>query len=170
MKKAVILSFVVALCLGIVMLLPSLGFGSSEVTSMTFQVDDGPVPPQYFSISNLEVVPDHEQKMIEAKYEIYYPERTEETDGEDLSTTAILGEEYYDKFMAMVVLMDEMTEYELENDQNYVGAGSLVITLFNERGEQAKLSTYWPDDEANITKFKDFYLELVNLLAGDVQV
>ena len=83
--SSVLVIFSLSACLG----------GGAKVVQMEFNVDDGPVPPQYFSVSKLVVEPNYEESTLSINYSVVYPDRTEETEEEDIQTTSIVGDSYF---------------------------------------------------------------------------
>ena len=56
------------------------------------------------------------------------------------------------------------------NLEDHVGAGNFSVSISNSKEVFALIDTLWSDDNSDVKALRDFYLELVNLLAGDVQV
>jgi hypothetical protein len=150
--------------------LTACGSYGTDVAQMEFVVDDGSIPPQYYSVSTLVIEPNYEDKTLSIDYSSVYPDRTEETEEEDVQTSSIVGEAYFDTFQDLSGLMKDFDDsYEFDSIDS-VGSGNFSVSISNSKKPLAEIDTLWADDNADVEALRNFYLELVNLLAGDVQV
>lgn len=151
-------------------LLPACFSNSAEnrVESITFQIDEGSVPPQFYSELDLVVTPNYDDRTLKLNYNLTYPERTEETEGEDVSSEGVAGGENFENFEAIVKTLEGIKS-DAPTKASF-GGGTLIIDV--ERADKTvhHVETGFNDGLEGIEEVQEFYLGLINLLTEEEQV
>jgi hypothetical protein len=141
--------------------------GASNIQSLTFNFNDGPIAPQYYSEGSLSIAPDHEMRSLGLNYDKSHPYRTEDTEGEDFSAEGIIGGEFYDRYEQVIIALEKgylMTGGE----QGCVGGDNLNLALVYNSGKEYKSDLYLCGElKEDVMKVRDFYVDVVKLLVED---
>ena len=150
-------------------LLPACFSNSAEdrVESIIFHVDEGSVPPEFYKEVDFVVIPNYDDRTLELNYSLIYPNRTEATEGKDITSEGEVGGENFDDFEEIVKVLDG-TKSDSPSEKSF-GGGILVIDM-KRADKTVHIETGWNDDLPQLPEIQEFYLGLINMLTEDVQV
>lgn len=141
---------------------------SEKIGSIVFSVDDGPIPPQFYSVEDLQLTPTYEDRTLTVTYKQGFPNRTEETIVQDSEAQGEVGGEFFDRFEELVDFAKDYDQGASNSDLG-IGFGVFKMSVFNESGELLyEVDSNWSDD--GISTLKDFFLDLKTLLTAEVPV
>lgn len=166
MKKFFLIS---AAILVLLVLSACLGF-APKVQSLKFTLNEGAVAPENYSEAELDLVPDYENRSLGLNYSRVFPNRTSATLDVDVDTDGFVGGEYFDRFEKIVKIINKN-----EIPENLKEAVSEVDETFsanlrNHDGRVVEIKSFDGFSGEDFQYVQSFYLDLINLLTGDVQV
>lgn len=141
--------------------------GKDRVESITFHLEDGSVPPEFYSEVDFVVTPNYDDRTLKLNYNLTYPDRTEATSGDDVSSEGVIGGENFENFEAIVKTLDGM-QSDSPSEESF-GGSTLVIDL-KRADKTLHLEAGWNDDLPELPEIQEFYLGLINLLTEEEKV
>lgn len=140
----------------------------NRVESITFQIDEGSVPPQFYNELDLVVTPNYDDRTLKLNYSLTYPNRTDETSGEDVSSDGVAGGENFENFEAIVKTLDGMKS-DAPTEASF-GGGTLVIDVELADKTVHHIETGFNDGLTGLEEVQEFYLGLINLLTEEEKI
>lgn len=139
----------------------------SDVALMHLYVDEGPDVPRYmFSETNLDFVPDYTKRNLSVKYARVFPQRTDQTDSEDVLTDGVLGGEFFDKFVKLVDRFEK--PYDILSDSEVDGGSNLKVRIETNDGKAKEYDIRLAKDDADFSLVNSFYTDVMALFTQDI--
>jgi len=142
---------------------------ASDVVSAQFYVDDGNIPADYFSVSNLKLTPSVNDRTLSLDYSRSYPKASgsAKIQNPDVKNNGVVGGEFFDRF-------DEITSLILEGKLKSAaydpstGVGKFEVTLNFKNGKSQKYDYSMIQNDTGFDSVKSLFTDLTNLFSQDV--
>ncbi|MBL4694779.1 hypothetical protein JKY72_05420 [Candidatus Gracilibacteria bacterium] len=141
--------------------------GSASVLSLDFDLDDGDVPAEQYSETDLELVPNYDDRTLSFKYNRVFPGRTDSTLDADKFAEGVIGDDFFDRFEEIV---GGMNRGEVSSTSEEKCSGGVDFTLAMDNADDRFDSSediHVCNDERD-QMLKAFYDDVVALLNVDV--
>lgn len=155
---------------------------SSRVASLTFTGNDSTaIPPQYYSETKMEILPNYKERILSVRYTTVHPRKLEvpaeelvaDPGEDDINAIGSVGGEYFDRFEEVTEFVKEYEAPEdLKEGTISVGSATFGVKVESLRGKVYEISNYWEARENNpeFREMTTLYLDLAKLLTEEEQV
>lgn len=143
---------------------------ASDVVSIEFYVDDGKIPDDYFSVSNLKLTPSLNERTLSLDYGRTYPKASGSAKAQnpDAKNSGVVGGEFYDRFEEITALVLDGKLKSADSYDPSTGVGKFDVTLNFKNGKSQKYDYSMIQNDVQFDAVKSLFVDLTNLFSQDV--
>lgn len=144
---------------------------SPKAAFIEFKVRDGDVQKEYYSEVVLKMTPDYEKRVLSVDYNRTFPNRTQKTTEPDVKIEgASVGGENFENFEKSVYSL--VRQEGSDSAQIDTAKSVMKINMQDEAAKVYGIEVNWDsaDGDSNYEGFKNFYLDVSELLTQDEAV
>lgn len=141
--------------------------GSASVLSLDYDLNDGDVPVEQYSETDLELVPNYEDRTLSFKYTRMFPGRTDATVDSDKFAEGIIGDDFFDRFEEIAKAMNS-GEVSGTSEEECNGGVDFTVAMDNADDRFDSSEDIHVCDNERDQMLKAFYDDVVGLLNADV--